>query len=989
MRGIGRRRYLFLALTAVDLLALERLLDEGLDLDPADREAWLAALPADQVHLEGPLRRMLAAPPQSQDPRAALTLPFIGEERSSTRAGDRVGPYRILREIGRGGMGSVWLAERADGSFERQVALKLPRLSWMDGLAASMRRERRIAARLEHPHIARMYDAGVDEHDRPFIAMEYVEGLPIDAYCAEHRLDVRARVKLFLQVVRAVAYAHARLVIHRDLKPANVLVDPRGEAHLLDFGIARLMDAAAEGATQTQESSRVYTPAYASPEQILGEPIGVASDVYSLGVMLYELLAGVRPFVPKRERPGATEEAVLQGDAPPVSTRALRAEDARALRGDVDAILSQALKTEPLQRYATVDALATDLERHLAGATVSARPDSAWYRLNKAVRRQRLAAGAAAAAGLAVVVGSAATLHALHRSALAADRAHVTSEFVSELFRINALPSASGAPSRDEPFFDRSARLIQARFAQEPDTQAELYGVVAKIYTDLSAGPLAIDYATRQVDLLETLPEDRPRRARAQVLLADALLKERRFQRAAEHARRAAEQVGPDNATWFDAMALLAWAQIGQGKLQEARAVVASAGQRGGTAQGRESVGAARLLTAQAKLLDLDNHFAESYSAYQRALEAINRLEGAHSPASVDVRLLIVTYLLGHSRLAEVRPQMESLLADLRNLGPTGPIRAAVESAHFWEYCYQMGGCTTTETMNGLEESIAAVDARAVSVPEILRARIELSLAEFYMNLGDVRNAKRWLDPALPVIKSAQDDLASRDRVAWVHSSFARGVGDNHGAIQDLRDVLELSRMRGEAESPRTSLVWHNLALNTAIVDSPTAAEKLLDAAPGFPKDPADAGEGNLFPHLLTLARVRIRLDSGDIAGAMKIMPGPDLEASVSKHIAMIYVIPLRAELLCKSGFAGEGLRMFRAYMAHVTQVMQAPDFDPDVIRERGALGLCALSANDRSLAIRSAREARSGLNTQPEIGAYFARNLLALERALNAKSAI
>jgi serine/threonine protein kinase len=985
---IERRGHRFVALTAVDLLELERLLDEGLDLGPADREAWLAGLPAERAHLEGAVRRMLAAPRQSQDPLAPLTLPRVGEEPSSAHAGERVGPYRLVREIGRGGMGSVWLAERADGSFERQIALKLPRLSWMDGLAASMRRERRIGARLEHPNIARMYDAGVDERERPFIAMEYVEGQPIDTYCIDRGLDVRARVGLFLQVVRAVAYAHARLVIHRDLKPANVLVDPRGVAHLLDFGIASLVDAAVDGATQTLQGSRAYTPAYASPEQILGEPIGVASDVYSLGVVLYELLAGVRPFVARRDTPGATEEAVLQGDAPPASARASRPDAARALRGDLDAILSKALKREPSQRYATADALAADLERHLAGATVVARPDSVWYRLNKAVRRQRLAAGAAAAAVLAVVLGSTATIQALHRSALAADRERVSAQFVSELFRINALPNASGAPGSDEPFFDRSARLIEARFVREPDVQAELYGVVAKIYTDVSAGPLAIDYAARQVALLDRLPEDRPRRARAQVLLADALLKEDRFEQAAEHARRAAALVDHDDDTWYDALALQAWAQIDQGRLREADAVVRSAGPGADSARRHESVGTARLLAARAKLLDLDNRFAESDSAYQRAREAIDRLEGAHSPASVDVRLLIVNHLLAHSRLAQARPQMESLLADLRNLGPTGPIRAAVESAHFWEYCYQMGGCSRSETLDGLQASVAAVNARGVVVPEILRARIEVSLGEFYLDLGDVHNAKHWLDLGLPALEAASDAPETKDRVAWVHSVLAQDVGDSGAAVTDLRKVLELLRRRGQAESPRASIVWYYMALSAAIADGPAAAERLLDSAPRFPTDPADASQGNLSPQLVALARARIRLESGDIGGALKIMPGRDLEASVSNYIAMLYIVPLRAELLCKSGSAGEGLQMFRAYMTQVAQVLQAPDFDPDVIRERGAMGLCALSANDRGLAVDSARQARAALEAQPEIGAYYARNLLALEQALTAKSA-
>ncbi|MEO6408349.1 MAG: serine/threonine-protein kinase [Burkholderiaceae bacterium] len=395
-----------------DLSTLSRLLDEALDLEPAQAEAWLAALPAAHRHLLPQLRVML------DEHRSPGHAGFMSDgpkledgpvDETVARPDELVGPYRLIREIGRGGMGAVWLAERADGSLKRHIALKLPRLAWGAGLAERMARERDIGALLEHPNIARLYDAGVDATGRPYLALEYIDGQPLDAWCAAQALGVPERLRLFLQVARAVAYAHGRLVVHRDLKPSNVLVTADGQAHLLDFGIAKLLHDAVPGDLGlTQEQGRVLTPHYASPEQIQGETITVASDVYSLGVLLYELLTRRLPF--HATTPAALEAAVLEGTRPLASSHAPDKATARALRGEIDAILGKALRRVPTQRYASVDALAQDIERHLLGDTVLARPDSALYRLRKALRRNWLGVSTAAAVLVAVLGGSGAAV---------------------------------------------------------------------------------------------------------------------------------------------------------------------------------------------------------------------------------------------------------------------------------------------------------------------------------------------------------------------------------------------------------------------------------------------------------------------------------------------------------------------------------------------------------------------------------------------------
>ena len=399
---------------------LNRLLDEALDLPLVDRERWLARLGPESEPLKTRLCALLAQA-SSVQPSSFLAPPNFGalalsefpEDGGQPRFGPDadqpgaiVGPYRLLRSIGAGGMGAVWLAERADGLLQRQVALKLPRGAWPRAdLVERMARERDILASLTHANIARLYEAGITAGGRPYLALEYVEGSTIDAYCTGKRLDASARVRLFLQVVEAVAYAHARLVVHRDLKPSNILVTKEGQIRLLDFGIARLLDeGSARDSPLTELSGRPHTPEYASPEQIAGGPLGVATDIYSLGIVLYELLAGTRPLRLRHDSIGTREAAALETHPDPPSAAAREPARRKVLRGDLDTIVLKALREKPVDRYATVNALGDDLERYLSGRPVLARPDSAWYRLSKFVRRHAFAVGAATAVIVSLAV---------------------------------------------------------------------------------------------------------------------------------------------------------------------------------------------------------------------------------------------------------------------------------------------------------------------------------------------------------------------------------------------------------------------------------------------------------------------------------------------------------------------------------------------------------------------------------------------------------
>lgn len=388
---------------------ISRLLDVAMALPRAQRAAWLAGLAAADVAQRDALVGLLSTLADIEDDDFLAELPRLEVEDATHEltAGQTIGCYRLVSEIGVGGMGTVWLAERADGLAQRRIALKLPRAVWGGSFAERLTRESRILATLEHQHIARLYDAGLDAQGRPFLALEFVEGQPIDVFCRERALPLREREGLLLQTMSAVAHAHARLVVHRDLKPANILVTRDGQVKLLDFGIAKLLESDLTADTAlTRVGGRALSLDYASPEQIRGAPLGTASDVYSLGVVAYELLSEARPYRLHRGSAAEMEEAIATAEPSLASDATTSPVLRKALRGDLDAILNRALKKSVGERYPSVEAFAQELERHLRGEPVQARPDSRRYRAAKFVRRHRSAVALASTLAASIVVGS-------------------------------------------------------------------------------------------------------------------------------------------------------------------------------------------------------------------------------------------------------------------------------------------------------------------------------------------------------------------------------------------------------------------------------------------------------------------------------------------------------------------------------------------------------------------------------------------------------
>ncbi|MGE0813441.1 MAG: tetratricopeptide repeat protein [Vicinamibacterales bacterium] len=509
--------------------ALSPYLDEALDLATEARPAWLASIAAADPALAEDLRGFLA------EHDVALASGYLeGGVAEGLRPpaappvleGQVVGAYRLLSVLGHGGMGSVWLAERCDGRFEGRAAVKLLNAALVGrAIEGRFRREGTFLARFTHPNIAHLIDAGVTKAGQPYLVIELVDGVHIDAYCAEHTLDVDARLALFLDVVSAVAHAHANLIVHRDLKPSNVLVNASGQVKLLDFGIAKLIDddadwadtpvtgTPASGSTPlTREAGAAMTPQFAAPEQLKRGQITTATDVYALGVLLYILLTGQHPAGAAVRSPAALVKAVMEdeprraseavagrSDAPDLQLRhALQCRSTpqrlgRALRGDLDTILATALKKDPKERYPSAAALADDIRRHLDREPIAARPDTARYRMAKFVGRHTRSV-AAAAATVVLLIG----LVAFYTTRIAAerdraqreaDRASKVSQALTGLL-IGADPianRATGEPLTVRGLIDAGAEQAQKGLASQPEAQAEILTVLGRLYRRFGA----------------------------------------------------------------------------------------------------------------------------------------------------------------------------------------------------------------------------------------------------------------------------------------------------------------------------------------------------------------------------------------------------------------------------------------------------------------------------------------------------------------------
>lgn len=512
---------------------IQTLFEQALERHPRERDAFLQRACAGDAELMQEVASLLAADSDAHSLLAGNALDAVPFPEESAEVGRRVGSYRIVSKLGTGGMGSVFLAARVEGEFEQKVALKLIK-SGMDSdvILKRFRSERQILARLEHPNIARLLDGGMTDARLPYFAMEYVDGVPIDQYCDNLKMTVKQRLGLFQTVCVAVQYAHRNLVVHRDLKPGNILVTADGTVKLLDFGIAKVLaddgDDSPPLVTLTQADARVMTPEYAAPEQVKGQPVTTATDVYALGVILYELLTGQRPYQLLSRSPSEIEKIVstTEPDKPSTAVKKISTggtQDSsettwqlrstpleqlqRQLKGDLDNICLLALRKEPERRYGSPEQFLEDIKRFLAGLPVSARKDTAGYRARKFIQRNTGALTATVAAVL--LLASLTTFYTIRlsherdRARVEAKKAEQVSEFLSGLFEISDPGESGGEAITVRELLDRGAQRIELELAEQPEVQATMMGVMGDVYRSLGLYDAAQEQLQRAVRIQE------------------------------------------------------------------------------------------------------------------------------------------------------------------------------------------------------------------------------------------------------------------------------------------------------------------------------------------------------------------------------------------------------------------------------------------------------------------------------------------------------
>ena len=517
-------------------------LDELLELPPPERVARLADIAHDDAALAADLSLLLAQQTHA-DRLAFLEGSALDAAARATLAGQTIGAYTLEQPLGEGGMGAVWLGRRSDGRYQGRVAVKFLNLALLGrGGAERFAREGSMLARLTHPNIARLFDAGV-AGGQPYLVLEYIEGVPIDQYCDSNRLTIEKRLRLFLDVLAAVAHAHNNLILHRDLKPSNILVTAQGEVKLLDFGIGKLLaeqNTAAPATELTELAGRAFTPDYAAPEQVQGGDVTTATDVYALGVLLYQLLAGRHPTARSTDTAVDRVRAVIDREPTRVSDAAPGADDtvaharatvahklARTLRGDLDNIVAKALKKRAIERYPTVAALADDLRRYLDHEPVAARADSLAYRASKFVRRHRVAVGAGSMTVLALLAGVIGTTWQAIEARNQRDRALAEIRYsrVNHEVLMSLLDDAlrSGASEQWHEMLDKAREQLRVRHESDPMSQARVLLMLAGRYATLNdeRGEAAI---TAELEQLEPSLPDPALRAQINCARADLLL---------------------------------------------------------------------------------------------------------------------------------------------------------------------------------------------------------------------------------------------------------------------------------------------------------------------------------------------------------------------------------------------------------------------------------------------------------------------------------
>jgi eukaryotic-like serine/threonine-protein kinase len=697
---------------------------------------------------------------------------------------DRIGPYRVLRTLGAGGMGEVFLAERADAQFDQRVAIKVVHAGMASRAVHSrLKMERQILAQLNHPNIARLLDGGSMGDGASYLVMEYVDGVALDQYCDSNQLDINARLRLFQAVCAAVHYAHQNLVVHRDLKPSNILVTAAGVPKLLDFGIAKLLDERQSGQhtlAVTHADLRVMTPDHASPEQIRGQPITTSSDVYVLGVLLYKLMCGASPFVIPSMRLSEIERAICEKDALPASHAVVVDESAhargvadarstspnrlrRALRGDLDNMVAMAMRKEPERRYGSAQQFASDVQRYLDGMPVIARRDTLSYRSAKFISRHWLPVSAAAAVLFLIIAFATTTYQQSLR--LAAERDHVAQQreladreriraeevsgFLVNLFKLSDPEENRGNQVTARELLDEGAQKLRAELRDQPATKAALLGTVGAVYDSLGQFQDAVGVLTESLAL----------------------------------------QPGGGSKERIDTLIELGRARSGAGDLQGAEAPLTEALQTATQALGADSQEAGRAMWELGRLRVQQYRIADARDLFKQSLDILENTQAAATDVAALLDDLAQTYSLDKQWALARQTYERALDIDRRILGDDHP-RIALHLGSLAYAVQNLGELKQAETL--YRDAIHRTE-RAYGMHSV-------KTAAWQSNFGALLQREGRLDEAEPLLRSAVESTVMKngpDHYLVGYSRIWLGMlldekGDLRGAESEYRQALAI-----------------------------------------------------------------------------------------------------------------------------------------------------------------------------------------------------
>ncbi len=847
--------------------AIDALFAKALDRPPDERAAFLEAVCGDDDELRHAVHQLLAASDASdtflETTRAVdWAAPLLAVPDAPDA---HVGPYRIEREIGRGGMGTVYLATRDD--VHKQVALKLVRAPLADPARIErFLQERMVLAQLEHPNIARLLDAGTTADGTPYFAMEYVDGTPIDRYCDAQRLSIDARLALFETVCAAVQHAHLNLVVHRDLKPSNILVTEDGTVKLLDFGIAKLLADAPDGgaAVLTRTGARLLTPEYAAPEQIYGRPVSMGTDVYALGVLLFELLTGAHPYTVRGCRPSEVERIICETPPSRPSTVARRPspatpdartppttpEDAararqasadtlpRRLRGDLDAIVLKALRKEPERRYRSAGNLGDDIRRHRTNQPVQARPDTLSYRARKFVSRHRW--GATAAAALALLIAGFTALYTVrvtqerNRAQTEAAKAQEVSAFLVDLFEAGNPSLTQGDTLTAFDLLDRGTAQAGA-ISERPAIQAQLFDAVGRAYISLGEYP------------------------QADSLLHRALALQR-------------STYGPASREAADAEYTLGLLYKSQRDFERADSLFALALPTYRSQLGANHIATARLLVQRAEVQRyLDGQLANAEASAREALAILNRMERSESADLLSAQHALALVLRSQNRINEAEPLYRSILAEQRRTLPEDHSDLAATLNNL-AYLLKTRGAHAEAEVHYRE---------ALSIVQAVYGPDHPDVLMFISNLASVLFEQNKIDEAEQFLRAKAN--LTRQRYGSDHwrtgSALVTGVGkllmhanDCTRALPALQKGLAVwERGLGPAH-PWTAQARGMLGICLADRQRP-GANAALDASHAHLEDALRTNHAGLRPHMLDhLAQMSSQYGLADRAAAFSAL---------------------------------------------------------------------------------------------------------------------